>query len=453
MLFVCHTFLWSNFMNSALRTGLLVLALQWALGLPLAAAQSPPTSDQLMAQVADPNTTLDAAAPAAESGFTTEQLEQLVAPIALYPDSLLMQILMAATYPLEVIEAERWISQQPGLKGDALDKAMLDQDWDPSVKSLCALPDVLKQMSDNLDWTQDLGDAFLEQQNDLLDTVQRMRGIAYDAGNLKSSEQQVVTQNPDKIIVIQQASPEVIYVPTYSPTVVYGPTWGYPSYYYPGFYYPPPPGYGLISFGVGMAVGAAIWGGCNWGWGRNNVDIDINRYNNFNRNTNVNFDRDRIDNRGGGDRANWNHDASHRKGVNYKDSKTAQKYGADKGSNRVTRDQARGRDTANASNRAGGAQQGNRQGAGATNRQYPQSANRDMGGGQQRDRQSSGASNRGSGGAQQANRSQPRNNSAMSGSRSPSMDRKSSSRGASSRGTPSYGGGSRGGSRGGGRRR
>lgn len=449
-------------MNSALRASLLVLALQWAVGLPLASAQSPPTSDQLNAQVADPNTTLDAAAPESEAAFSNEQLEQLVAPVALYPDSLLMQILMAATYPLEVIEAERWISKQPGLQGDALDKAMLDKDWDPSVKSLCALPDVLKQMSDNLDWTQDLGDAFLVQQNDLLDTVQRMRGIAYDAGNLKSSEQQVVTQNPDKIIVIEQPSPEVIYVPTYSPTVVYGPAWGYPRYYYPGWYYPPAPGYGLISFGVGVAVGAAIWGGCNWGWGRNNVDIDINRYNNFNRNTNVNFDRDRIDHRGGGDRANWQHNANHRKGVNYKDNRTAQKYGADKGSNRVTRDQARGRDTASAgnragaSNRAGGAQQGNRQGnAGAQqrDRQYPQAGNRDLGGAQQRDRQTAGAANRGSGGAQQMNRSQPRNNSAMSGSRSPSMDRRSSSRGAASRGTPSYGGGARGGSRGGGRRR
>ncbi len=138
-----------------------------------------------------------------------------------------MQILMASTYPLEIVEADRWIRDQPDLTGDALDKALLEKDWDPSVESLTTLPSVLKQMSENLDWTQDLGDAFLAQENDLLDTVQRMRGLAYDAGNLETTEQQTVTQQPDKIIVIESPSPEVIYVPTYSPTVVYGPAWGY----------------------------------------------------------------------------------------------------------------------------------------------------------------------------------------------------------------------------------
>ena len=121
-------------------------------------------------------------------------------------------------------------------------------------------------MDENLDWTQDLGDAFLAQKTELMDTVQRMRGKAYDAGNLKTTEQQVVTQQADKIIVIQPANPEVIYVPTYSPTVVYG-GWSYPTYYYPPMYYPPPYGYGAMAFTVGVVWGAAIWGGGQLGLG------------------------------------------------------------------------------------------------------------------------------------------------------------------------------------------
>ena len=164
--------------------------------------------------------------------FSNEQLEQIVAPIALYPDSLLTQVMMGSTYPLEIVEADRWVKQNKSLKGSALDSALKDKSWDPSVKSLCTVPDVLAKMSENLDWTQDLGDAFLGQKTQLMDSVQRMRGKAYEAGNLKTTEQQVVTQQPDKIIVIEQASPQVVYVPSYSPTVVYG-AWSYPTYYYP----------------------------------------------------------------------------------------------------------------------------------------------------------------------------------------------------------------------------
>lgn len=460
-------------MKSTLTAALLTLSMLWTAGVVAATGDELPTASELYAQAGDPavvaptaTPTAVAEEPPAAAAFATDQLEQLVAPIALYPDALLMQILMASTYPLEIVEAERWLSQQPGLKDDALDKALLEKDWDPSVKSLCTLPDVLKRMSENLDWTQDLGDAFLAQQNDILDTVQRMRGKAYEAGNLESTEQQKVTQNADKIIVIESSSPEVVYVPTYSPTVVYGASWGYPSYYYPPMYPYYPPGYGLVSFGVGVAVGAALWGGCNWGWGNNDVNIDIDRHNEFNRNTNINADRDRGDrgqgSRGQGGKEGWNHDSSHRKGVNYKDSGVAQKYGAGAGSNRVTKDQARGRQSgATASNRAGGTQQGNRQAAGTSNRAGT--------GAQQGNRQASGASNRASSGAQQksssaasssarssqANRSKSGSSSAYSGSRSPSSDRMSSSRGASSRGASSYGGsrGGGGGRGGGGRRR
>lgn len=376
-------------------------------------------------------------APAADStyseDFDTEKLEQLVAPIALYPDALLMQIMMAATYPLEIVEADRWIRDQPDLKGDALDEALLEKDWDASVKSLTTLPSVLKQMSENLDWTQDLGDAFLAQQNDLLDTAQRMRGLAYDAGNLETTEQQTVTQQEDKIIVIESTSTEVIYVPTYSPTVVYGPAWGYPYWFYPRWYYPPRPGYGFVAFGAGVVVGAAIWGGCRWGWGRNNVNININRHNEFNRRTNINASRDRINNSGSGGRADWKHNSKHRKGVNYSNANVAKQHGARSGSNRVTQNQARGRTNATTANRAGAATTANRANTGV------KTGNR------------STASTRTSPSA--SNRNLSNNRSAYSGSRSPSTDRASSYRGASSRGHRSYGGSRGGASRSGGRRR
>lgn len=374
---------------------------------------------------------VDPPAAAPGEGFSTEQLEQLVAPIALHPDALLTQILMASTYPLEVVEADRWMRGHKDLKGKPLEDALKNEDWDPSVKSLCSLPDVLQKMSENLDWTQDLGDAFLGQKQELLDTVQRMRGKAYEAGNLKSSEQQVVTQQPDKIIVIQQPSPEVVYVPSYSPTVVYG-SWSYPSYYYPPMYAPPPPGYGLMAFGVGMAVGAAVWGDCNWGWGHGDVDVDVNRYNNFNRNTNINGGRNQINPRNGkGGRSSWQHDPSHRKGVNYGNQKVAQQYGARGGTNRVSRDQARGRSQSpTASNRASGVRQPDRQ---AGNRAGASASTRDAG---------RGATNRPSGGSRDT---------LSSGARSPSRDRAASSRGSASRGTGSFGGRSSGASSFGGR--
>jgi len=158
---------------------------------------------------------------APSKAFSQEQLDQLLAPIALYPDSLLTQILMASTYPLEVAKASSWAKQNKDLKGDALTKALEKQTWDPSVKSLVNFPQVLQMMDDKLDWTQKLGDAFLAQQKDVLDTVQKLRQKAYESGNLKSGkEQTVVVDNSAKTIVIQQASPEVIYVPSYNPTRV-----------------------------------------------------------------------------------------------------------------------------------------------------------------------------------------------------------------------------------------
>ena len=389
---------------------------------------------------------------AAAASFSKEQLEQMVAPMALYPDPLVSQMLMASTYPLEIVEAARWLKTNPGLKDKALEEGLKTQDWDASVKSLCGFPDVIKQMDENLDWTQDLGDAFLAQKTELMDTLQRMRGKAYDAGQLKTTEQQVVTQQPDKIIVIQPADPEVIYVPTYSPTVVYG-GWSYPSYYYPPMYYPPPYGYGAMAFTVGMVWGAAIWGGCNWGWGHSDVDIDINRQNNFNRNTNIDGGRNNINNKAGG-RQSWQHDASHRGGVNYRDNKTAQQFGASAGSNRVSRDQARGYDRAGAGNMSSG-QRGPGASTGAAGTRDLGATSRDAGassrdvGASTRDAgaasRNSGASTRDAGAAARNSGAASRSgSSAYSGSRNSSFDRSASSRGGASRGGGmSRGGGAR----------
>ena len=276
---------------------ILVAALLAVLVLPVAPAvgqEAPPAAAPPAVPAAAVATT---ATPPAEvptsNTFSVEQLDQIVSPIALYPDSLLMQILMASTYPLEVIEAERWTKKNPDFKGDALDKAVADRSWDPSVKSLTHFPTVLTRMSDNLDWTKDMGDAFLGQQKDVLAAVQRMRQKAYELGNLKTTPEQnvivepappaagsqtvVVQQAPPQVIRIEPAQPTVVYVPTYSSTVVYGAP--PPTVYYPAVY-AYPPGYvataSLLSFGAGMAVGAALWGGCNWHSGDVNVNYNYN---------------------------------------------------------------------------------------------------------------------------------------------------------------------------------
>jgi len=262
---------------------------------------------------------------AAEStgqGFKPEEIDALVAPIALYPDELLSQIFMASTYPLEIVEASRWAKQNKNLKGDALAQALEKQDWDPSVRSLVNFPDVLSNMSEKLDWTQKLGDAFLSQQKEVMDAVQRLRAKAQAAGNLQTTEQQKVIVE-EKVIKIEPASPQVVYVPTYNPTVVYG-AWPYPAYPpYPWY----PPGYvfgSMFAFGAGVALGAAwgfAWGGCNWG--RGEVNVDVNRNTNFNNTINRNNFSQKV---GQGGQGQWQHDPSHRKGVGYRDNNTAQKF-------------------------------------------------------------------------------------------------------------------------------
>jgi hypothetical protein len=294
------------------------------------------------------------------------------------------------------------------------------------VKSLVAFPDVLLMMNEKLDWTQKLGDAFLAQQKELMDAVQRLRAKAKDAGNLKTSKEQNVKTEPapagsatPQIIVIEQSNPEVIYVPTYNPTVVYG-AWPYPAY--PPYYYYPPgyaAGGAFFSFTAGVIVGGAIWGNCNWGG--SDIDIDVNRYNNFNR---TEFNRNEIN---GG---KWKHSPEHRQGVGYRDSATQQRYGrggsdqavrsreefrgrADQGREQMAREGLSQRDVS-ASQRDSGARQRD---AGSTQRDYGSAQSRDFDGSRGRE----GAS------------SSSRSSDAFKGVGSGSSTRAQSSRGSSSR--------------------
>jgi hypothetical protein len=276
--------------------------------------------------------------------FKAEELDQLAAPIALYPDPLVAQILMASTYPLEVVQAARFVKENPSLTGDPLAQALQGQSWDDSVKSLTTFPQVLSMMDGKLDWTQKLGDAFLAQQKELMNAIQRLRAKAQAEGNLKSTAEQTVTVEPaaadpapppppapgqpqpaaPTVITIVPANPQVVYVPTYNPTVVYG-AWPYPAYP-PYAYYPPgyAAGVGLFSFAAGVAVGSALWGNCNWG--RGDVNVNVNQYNSYTRNVNTANVANRRTEVQGGNRQNWQHNPEHRRGAEYRDSATQQRY-------------------------------------------------------------------------------------------------------------------------------
>ncbi len=283
------------------QNGFSILLAAMLLALPPAMAQTPPAS----------GAGASAAEPAGRT-FSQQELDQLLAPIALYPDALLAQILMASTYPLEIVEAARWVKDNPKITGKALEDAMQQQNWDPAVKALTSVPQVLQQMNDRLEWTQKIGDAFLAQQSDVMNTVQGLRAKADASGNLKSSEQMTVkkeAKDNNTVYVIESPQPDVVYVPTYNPTVVYG-TWAYPAA--PPYYvYPPTYAYAPgLAFATGVAVGAAIWGNCDWG--RNDVDINVNQYNNFNRTSISN--------------GQWNHNVDHRRGVAYGNQDVARQY-------------------------------------------------------------------------------------------------------------------------------
>src|SRR5213592_2190357 len=234
-------------------------------------------AQQAESQVMTTTTSDTEQAPKLPSG----ELDSLVAPIALYPDPLLAQTLAASTYPLEIIQLQQWMDRNKNLKGKALADAVAKQPWDSSVQALVAFPDVVQRMAGNIQWTTDLGNAFLAQQADVMDAVQRMRAKAQGTGNLKTDAQQKVeTQTVEggkQVIVVEQANPEVVYVPSYNPTVVYGaPVYPYPPIYYPGYV----PGMAL-SLGTGLALGAAWGGGWDYNCGWNGDEININNNNKY----------------------------------------------------------------------------------------------------------------------------------------------------------------------------
>jgi hypothetical protein len=470
---------------------------------PPAQPATPPAPTQTAAQALSQPPTA-APTPAKAGTFLAEELEQMVAPIALYPDPLLAQVLMSSTYPLEIVEAARWRKANPSVTGDAVEEALKDHDWDPSVKSIATFPDVLAMMDEKLDWTQKLGDAFLAQQAEVMAAVQRLRAKANAEGTLMSSKEQTVTVEPapavapapaadaaaasaaaapatqtTTIIKIEPADPEIVYVPTYNPTIVYG-AWPYPAYP-PYYYYPPmyPPGAAFFSFTAGVIIGGAFWGNCNWG----SSDIDIN----VNRNTNINTgNRNNVGNNAGnrnnagntarntagnnaagvGNNAantgKWQHDSSHRKGAQYRDSATQNKFGKGQNANNVqSREAFRGRaDQGRQDIAAGGANRdlaGNQLGGGNRAGTQPSTGNRAGGQGGAsagtRPTQPSSANR-----ASTANRSSTsRGSEAFRSSSSGSSTRSASQRGYSSRSAGGFSGGgmSRGGGgmRGGGGRR
>ena len=293
------------------RCGKTLIALALLVAIPIAAAaqtvDNPPAPSGQAQPAGQP--------PPGPELLKPEQLEALVAPIALYPDDLLANVLAASTYPLEVVQADRWLKERKNLKDDALRKAVENQSWDDSVKALASTRDVISMMSDKIDWTKNLGDAVLAQQADVMDAIQRLRTKAYDSKKVVTTKQQKVsiqTQESKQVVVIESTDPNTIYVPYYDPATVYG-TWPYAEYppYY--FGYPSYIGAGVIAAGLAFGAGWAIgrwgnyWGGgCNWG----NRNLYVNHYNKINNIGN-----------------NWQHNAVHRQGVRYNNANVQQRFG------------------------------------------------------------------------------------------------------------------------------
>src|SRR5688572_24338034 len=240
--------------------------------------------------------------------FRQEELDQMLAPIALYPDSLLSQMLMASTYPLEVVQAARWSRGNRGLKGEQAVKAVEGMDWDPSVKSLVAFPEVLAQMDEKLDWTERLGEAFLAQQQDVMGTIQDLRRRADAKGNLQSNERRRVVREQEHI-VIEPPAAEVVYVPYYSPAVVYGPWW-WPAY--PPVYWAAPPAY--IAYGPGFFWGPAIGFSAgfffgHFDWHHRHAVVHHHHHHHVH-----------------GGRTAWRHEPAHRRGVPFRTAAARERF-------------------------------------------------------------------------------------------------------------------------------
>jgi hypothetical protein len=297
-----------------LAAAVLGTAAAWAQGAPPLYAPVPtvPAPNAPVPAVPAPNVSAPAVPAPNPAPLSMEELDALVSPVALYPDTLLAQVLIASTYPLEVAMASQWAMQNPSLQGAQLNTALEMQTWDPSVKALVQVPTALNQMSQRLDWTQKLGDAFLAQQKDVMDSVQRLRQRAQGAGKLMTTEQQrVMTEG--QTIVIEQADPQMVYVPYYDPYYMYG---GWPYAAYPPYYWPTPPGYYLgagLAFGLGVAIIGGAWDNhFDWNGGDLNVDVNRNNFTNIGRNGNT---------------QRWEHNAEHRRGTNYRDQATRERFG------------------------------------------------------------------------------------------------------------------------------
>jgi Protein of unknown function (DUF3300)/Chaperone of endosialidase len=360
-----------------LLSRLMMIILLWSV--PLAA----------MAETSQP-----AAAPS-QPLLKQAELDQLVAPIALHPDPLLSQILIASTYPLEVVQADRWAKSNSTLKGDALTTALGKQGWDDSVKALVQVPAVLTMMGEQLDWTQKLGDAMLAQQADVMDAIQRLRGKAQANGKLKTTKEQTVsvqTEDQKQYIAIEPTSTSEIYVPYYEPAVVYG-DWPYPDY--APYYFAPPYGYfpgAALATGIAFAAGIAI--GNNWGWGR--FDWGRNQVNLLNKNVNIN----NINRNDRNNFTNWQHNSDHRHGVKYNNADVRQKFAKnDIQAGKGARQDFRGKDGQQVLNpdrdRPGA---GDRDRPGAGDRDRPGAGDRDRPGAGDRDRPGAGDRDRPGGG-------------------------------------------------------
>jgi hypothetical protein len=261
--------------------------------------------------------------------YNREELAQMLAPIALYPDALLSQVLMASTYPIEVIEADRWVKKNPEMQGDTLDDALLSLDWDPSVKALCHFPPVLALMSERIAETTNIGNAFLAQEDEVMEMIQELRAQAHAEGNLTTnSEQKVIVEK--ETIIIEPADPMVIYVPYYDPYYVYG-TWWYPAY--PPYYWRP----SSVIIGSGISYWPGFYFGFTFGtwsyfdWNHHYIYIDLHKRPRF-----VRHDRWRPKS------GRWTHASSHRRGVAYRDKSTARKFGQHTGRVREFRPDTRG---------------------------------------------------------------------------------------------------------------
>ncbi|WP_236193664.1 DUF3300 domain-containing protein [Pseudomonas faucium] len=297
------------------------------------APAAPVAAEPVAAPPAPPPPAADVPAPK-QAVFDQAQLAQMMAPIALYPDALLAQVLMASTYPGEVTEAVAWSKANPKAQGDDAVKQVAQQPWDPSVQALVAFPQVLALLGQDPVWVQRMGDAFLAQPDEVMAAVQNLRQQAKAAGNLQSNQYQNVTvkvaapaasagsasapASSTSNIIIEPANPQVVYVPSYNPTTTYG-TWAYPAS--PPAYYPPSPLYTAgtalmagLAFGTGVAIVNSLWGDCDWD--DHDIDVNVNRYNNINAN-----------NRIGNNQGKWQHNAVHRDGVPYRDSRSREQFG------------------------------------------------------------------------------------------------------------------------------